>query len=45
VWEEHFEFQGAVIVGRTAVGIATARLLAMNSPERIQTRAQLMGEL
>jgi hypothetical protein len=41
-WEEHFEFRGALIVGRTDTGRATARLLNMNSDERVAMRAELM---
>ena len=42
VWEEHFEFQGAVIVGRTDRGRATVRLLNMNSDERVLMRTELI---
>jgi hypothetical protein len=40
-WGDHFEFQGAVIVGRTSIGDATVRLLQMNTDERIGIRAEL----
>ncbi|MBI1901584.1 MAG: HNH endonuclease [Planctomycetia bacterium] len=43
VWLDHFRLQGAVIVGRTAVGRATARLLQMNRQRRVQFRAALMA--
>jgi len=38
VWEEHFLFVDFVVVGLTDVGRATARLLAMNSPQRVELR-------
>ncbi len=34
-WEDHFSFVGAEIVGLTATGRATARLLQMNSERRL----------
>ena len=42
-WEEHFAMQGARIVGLTAKGRATLRLLLFNSPRRLQFRALLMA--
>jgi hypothetical protein len=44
IWEEHFEFQGPVIVGLTDVGEATARLLQFNTDERVEIRAELLLE-
>lgn len=41
-WSDHFEIVDFVIVGKTDVGRATARLLAMNTPSRIELR-QLRG--
>ena len=43
VWEEHFELQGALIAGRTDIGVATARLLQMNTEERIHVRSELLA--
>lgn len=40
-WEEHFALDGAAIVGRTATGRATARLLKMNEEARIAMRSEL----
>ena len=37
-WDEHFEFDDGLVVGLTAKGRATARLLCMNAPRRIQLR-------
>jgi hypothetical protein len=43
-WERHFRFAGPIIVGRTACGRATVAVLAMNSPDRVELRAQLLEE-
>lgn len=40
-WSDHSEWQGAVIVGRTPVGRATAAVLQMNAPRRVRLRARL----
>lgn len=37
-WEEHFRIAGAVIEPTTEIGAATARLLRMNSSERVAER-------
>jgi len=37
-WEEHFQFEGARIVGFTKMGQATIRLLNMNAPRRVHLR-------
>jgi len=42
-WDEHFEFRGAVIVGRTSVGETTIQLLQMNADERVEMRAELQA--
>jgi hypothetical protein len=42
-WDDHFEFQGPIIAGRTTTGIATARLLQFNSEERVEMRRQLIA--
>ena len=46
-WPEHFEFNGPWVVGKTAIGRATIRLLMMNSADRAQLRRLLIrrGEL
>ncbi len=41
-WIEHFAFDGPIIVGKTLVGKATARLLQLNAGERVEMRAQLL---
>jgi len=40
-WSEHFTMQGVEIVGITPCGRATANLLQMNAPKRVQLRAAL----
>jgi len=37
-WVEHFAVAGLRIVGQTAIGRATVRLLKFNSPERLAER-------
>ncbi len=46
-WDEHFQFHGPVIVGLTAVGRTTVKVLALNEGRRVQLRADLIarGEL
>ena len=41
-WDEHFENDGALIVGRTVIGRATVRLLQMNTKERVEMRQGLI---
>lgn len=41
LWDECFDLEGPVIVGRNPVGRATARLLAMNDDVRVEMRAEL----
>jgi CRISPR/Cas system Type II protein with McrA/HNH and RuvC-like nuclease domain len=47
VWEDHFEYLGALLIGRTSVGKATVRLLQMNVEEKIEMREALQtnGEM
>jgi 5-methylcytosine-specific restriction endonuclease McrA len=46
-WEEHFEFQGPRIVGKTPCGRATVAVLRINDERRVERRAELLalGEL
>ena len=37
-WDEHFERNGVIIVGRTAIGRATVGLLKMNAADRRRIR-------
>jgi hypothetical protein len=41
---EHFDWQGALLVGRTAVGRATVMLLAVNHPDYVLLRESLIAE-
>lgn len=43
-WNDHFEWSGHVLVGRTPVGRTTVRVLAMNHPVTLAVRAALMAE-
>jgi hypothetical protein len=40
-WTEHFAIEEFLIAGLTAVGRATAALLKMNDPDRVQLRVEL----
>jgi 5-methylcytosine-specific restriction endonuclease McrA len=40
-WDEHFEWQGAAVVGKTPVGRTTIAVLRMNSDEQLQLRLAL----
>ena len=42
-WDEHFSFIGTEIVGLSATGRATARLLHMNSERRLLLRKRLFA--
>ena len=46
-WDEHFLWNGPLVVGSTAIGRATLYLLNMNEDERVQMRTELQtrGEL
>ena len=41
-WTDHFEWQGAILLGKTAVGRVTAHVLAINLPARVAARRALM---
>ena len=43
-WDRHFRWNGAILVGRTAVGRTTIEVLAINSIDRIRHRMQLIAE-
>jgi hypothetical protein len=42
VWEEHFEIKDGEILGITAVGRATAKLLKFNMSQRVELRRELI---
>jgi hypothetical protein len=41
IWEDHFVFDGVVIVPRTATGRVTVYLLHLNDPDRLELRDAL----
>ena len=43
-WTRHFYWDGAILVGRTQSGRATIRVLAINDPDTVALRAELMDE-
>lgn len=43
-WEDHFEWSGAELIGKTPTGRATIAVLAINDPAYVITRRQLMNE-
>lgn len=42
-WNDHFEMNGAIIVGKTAIGRVTIRTLQLNHPDQIETRQRLIN--
>ena len=44
VWQDHFMLRGGEIVGITPTGRATARLLQMNAPQRVELRTQWLAD-
>jgi len=42
-WEDHFALSGALIVGLTASGRVTVRLLGMNSANQVEIRQRLIN--
>jgi hypothetical protein len=40
-WNRHFQWNGATLEGKTAIGRATIRVLRINMPIRIELRQQL----
>ena len=43
-WEDHFEWQGPMLIGRTPVGRATINVLAINHPDYFGVREELIEE-
>jgi len=41
-WQRHFQWVGAVLVGRTQTGRATVAVLDINEPHRIELRQALL---
>lgn len=43
-WENHFEWRGSALVGRTPIGRVTIDVLAINLSHRVQLRQMLILE-
>jgi hypothetical protein len=43
-WDRHFRWNGPYLVGKTAVGRTTVEVLAMNHPDVIEVREELIEE-
>lgn len=41
-WQDHFEWDGPLVRGRSPIGLATIELLRLNRPERADHRKLLM---
>jgi hypothetical protein len=41
-WDDHFILDNSIIVGKTPIGRVTVRILQMNHPDQIETRAYLL---
>ena len=42
-WNEHFHWQGALLLGKTAIGRATIDVLRINDADCVERREELMG--
>jgi hypothetical protein len=43
-WATHFRWEAALIVGKTAIGRTTVEVLAMNDPDRLAVREELIEQ-
>lgn len=43
-WNHHFRWDGPILIGRTAIGRVTIRVLKLNDPELVEVRAALIAE-
>jgi HNH endonuclease len=43
-WKRHFQWDGAVLIGRTSIGRTTIALLEINHPEAVALREGLIEE-
>jgi len=41
-WQRHFEWRGAILVGRTQIGRATIAVLDINNPQHVELRQTMM---
>jgi hypothetical protein len=44
VWNEHFEWKGAELAGRTSIGCVTIQVLAINKSDFLALRKALFEE-
>jgi len=42
-WDVHFQWNGPILIGLTAIGRTTIAVLKINQPQRIQIRSLLTG--
>ena len=43
-WDRHFKWSGPFLLGKTAIGRTTIEVLAMNHPDVIEVRVELMAD-
>jgi hypothetical protein len=43
-WNHHFPYEGPMLIGRTAIGRTTIRVLQINCEEALTLRESLMAE-
>jgi hypothetical protein len=43
-WQQHFRWNGAVLVGQSMEGRVTVLVLRMNAPERVQLRRAILDD-
>jgi HNH endonuclease len=43
-WSHHFRYEGAVLIGRTAIGRTTIRVLQINCDEAVTLRESLIAD-
>lgn len=44
LWSSHFRWQGAILVGKSAIGRTTVEILAINDPLRVTVRQELIDQ-
>jgi hypothetical protein len=43
-WDRHFRWRGPFLVGRTPIGRVTVGVLALNDPNAVRVRMELIDE-
>ena len=43
-WDDHFRLSSGFVLGKTACGRATVKLLRMNAPRRVQLRLEALAD-